>query len=59
MIDEIDVIKNSSYKIQNLESSIEDYKIKLEEMHDLKNQLKIIKCENNKYFDKIIQLEQV
>jgi chromosome segregation ATPase len=56
--DEIDILKHTSDKVEKLESTIEAYKIKLEEMADLKKQIKISEENNTKYLEKIIILEE-
>jgi chromosome segregation ATPase len=55
--DEIDILKHQSERAQVLETSIETYKIKLEEMADYRKQMKQLEDNNSKYFEKIIQLE--
>ena len=40
--DEVDILKHTSDKVEKLESTIQNYKIKLEEMVDLKTQMKQI-----------------
>ncbi|CAF0817325.1 unnamed protein product [Brachionus calyciflorus] len=55
--DEIDVLKHTSEKVEKLESSIETYKIKLEEMGDLKRQLRALEETNSENLGKVFQLE--
>lgn len=57
--DEIDVLKHRSDKVEVLESTIESYKIKLEEMMDLKRQIKSLEENNTKYLEKILNMEEV
>lgn len=57
--DEIDVLKHRSDKVEKLESTIESYKIKLEEMVDLKRQIKSLEENNTKYLEKILVMEEV
>ncbi len=57
--DEVDILKHTSDKVEKLESAIEIYKIKLEEMADLKNQMRQLEENNSKYLEKIVQLEEV
>jgi len=57
--DEVDILKHTSDKVEKLESTIQTYKIKLEEMVDLKTQMKQMEENNTKYLEKIIQLEEV
>ena len=55
----MDILKHTSSKIEKLESAIDAYKIKLEEMYDLKNQMKDMERDNTRYIEQIIQLEEV
>lgn len=57
--DEIDILKHTSDKVEKLESTIETYKIKLEEMADLKKQMKALEENNTKYLEKILLMEEV
>lgn len=57
--DELDVLRHNSEKVSKLENTIQMYKIKLEEMSDLKNQIKILEITNTKYMEQIIQMEEV
>ena len=57
--DEVDVLKHTSNKVEKLESTIDSYKIKLEEMVDLKQQMKQQEENNTRYLEKIISLEEV
>ena len=57
--DEIDILKHTSDKVVKLESSIENYKIKLEEMADLKKQMKSLEDNNTKYLEKLLVMEEV
>lgn len=57
--DEIDILKHTSDKVEKLESTIEMYKIKLEEMVDLKKQIKLLEENNTKYLEKILVMEDV
>jgi chromosome segregation ATPase len=56
--DEIDILKHTSDKVEKLESTIDAYKIKLEEMADLRKQIKMSEENNTKYLEKIIILEE-
>ena len=57
--DEIDVLKHASDKVEKLESTIESYKIKMEEMVDLKKQMKQVEENNTRYLEKIFEMEEV
>lgn len=56
--DEVDILRHTSSKVETLESTIETYKIKLEQMFDLKNQMKQMEENNTRYLEKIIGLEE-
>lgn len=56
--DEVDILKHTSDKVEKLESTIQTCKIKLEEMADLKTQMKQMEDNNSRYLEKIIQLEE-
>lgn len=57
--DEIDVLKHNSDRVEKLESIIASYKIKLEEMSDLKKQMRALEESNSTYLEKILLLEEV
>jgi hypothetical protein len=57
--DEIDILKHTSDKVEKLESIIDTYKIKLEEMADLKRQMKSLEENNHSYLEKIVTMEEV
>ena len=57
--DEVDILKHTSNKVEKLELTIDTYKIKLEEMCDLKRQIKQMEDNNTRYLEKIIGLEEV
>ena len=57
--DELDILRHNRDKVVKLEASIETYKLKLEEMLDLKNQLKMLEESNTKYMESLIQMEEV
>ncbi len=57
--DEIDVLKHTSDKVDKLEGLIETYKLKLEEMADLKRQMKDLEENNTNYLQKILTMEEV
>jgi protein HOOK3 len=56
--DEIDILKHTSDKVEKLESSIENYKIKLEEMADLKKQMKSQENNNAANLEKLFVMEE-
>ncbi|CAF1391182.1 unnamed protein product [Didymodactylos carnosus] len=56
--DELDVLRNKSEKVTKLESTIDAYKIKLEEMSDLRQQMKFLEETNLRLFDEKANLEQ-
>ncbi|UJR10007.1 hypothetical protein I4U23_014230 [Adineta vaga] len=56
--DELDILRNKCEKMTKLESTIEAYKIKLEEMSDLRQQIKFLEETNLRLFDEKSNLEQ-
>jgi chromosome segregation ATPase len=56
--DEIDILKHNRDKVNKLESTIETYKIKLEEMSDFKNQMRLLEETNTQYMQTIIKMEE-
>ncbi|KAK6631025.1 hypothetical protein RUM44_003197 [Polyplax serrata] len=55
--DEIDVLKETADKVGKYEATIESYKRKLEELSDLKRQLKILEEKNTSYMQHNLELE--
>ena len=53
------MLKHRSDKVEKLETTIESYKLKLEEMVDLKRQIKSLEENNTKYLEKILVMEEV
>ncbi|XP_074642700.1 protein Hook homolog 3-like isoform X2 [Tubulanus polymorphus] len=56
--DEIDFLKHNSDKVAKYELTIETYKKKMEEMGDLKRQLKILEEKNTSYMQQNMELEE-
>lgn len=56
--DEIDVLKETADKVGKYEATIESYKRKLEELSDLKRQLKILEEKNTSYMQQNLELEE-
>ena len=56
--DEMDVLKYRSERLDKLEASVYSYKIKLEEMDDLRNQMRSLEEDNSKYLERIFQMEE-
>ncbi len=56
--DEIDILKHTSDRVEKLESTIDNYKIKLEEMADLKRQMKNQEENNAKHVERILFMEE-
>ena len=56
--DEIDILKHTSDRVEKLESTIDTYKIKLEEMADLKRQMKNQEENNVKHVERILFMEE-
>ncbi len=57
--DEIDVLKHASDKVEKLESAIDSYKIKMNELVDLKKQMKQTEENNTRYLERTLRLEEV
>lgn len=57
--DEIDILRHNYEKVEKLESSIENYKIKLEDMTDLRQQIKCLEETNSENLGKMFYLEEV
>ncbi|KAK2168518.1 hypothetical protein LSH36_16g06021 [Paralvinella palmiformis] len=58
MKDELDILRHTSDKVVKYEQSIETYKKKLEELSDLKGQLKILEEKNTAYMQTNMDLEE-
>ncbi|XP_078417322.1 protein Hook homolog 1 isoform X1 [Cetorhinus maximus] len=56
--DEIDVLRNYSDKVTKLEASVETYKKKLEDLNDLKRQMKLLEDKNVMYMQNTVSLEE-
>ena len=56
--DEIDILRENSEKVGKYEGIIETYKKKLDEMGDLKRQMKILEDKNIEYMENNIALEE-
>ncbi|XP_009673049.2 protein Hook homolog 3 isoform X2 [Struthio camelus] len=56
--DEIDVLRHSSDKVAKLESQIESYKKKLEDLGDLRRQVKLLEEKNTVYMQNTVSLEE-
>ncbi|XP_064625842.1 protein Hook homolog 3-like [Lineus longissimus] len=56
--DEVDVLKHHSDKVAKYEATIDTYKKKLEEMGDLRRQLKILEDKNTSYMQQNMELEE-
>lgn len=57
--DELDILRDTADRVQKYESSIQSYKKKLEELGDVKRQLKIMEAKNISYIQQNLELEQV
>nr|XP_006824324.1 PREDICTED: protein Hook homolog 3-like [Saccoglossus kowalevskii] len=55
--DELDILRHTSDKVSKYEATIESYKKKLEELSDLKRQLKLLEEKNTVYMQTNIDLE--
>ena len=56
--DEVDILRENSDKVGKYEGVIETYKKKLEEMADLKRQIKFLEDKNAEYIDNNMELEE-
>ncbi|NXE57083.1 HOOK3 protein, partial [Casuarius casuarius] len=56
--DEIDVLRHSSDKVAKLESQVESYKKKLEDLGDLRRQVKLLEEKNTVYMQNTVSLEE-
>eukprot|EP00088_Acartia_fossae_P044809 TRINITY_DN4781_c1_g1_i5.p1 TRINITY_DN4781_c1_g1~~TRINITY_DN4781_c1_g1_i5.p1 ORF type:complete len:676 (-),score=232.76 TRINITY_DN4781_c1_g1_i5:383-2410(-) len=56
--DEVDILRETSEKVTKYEGIIETYKKKLEEMGDLKRQIKYLEEKNNEYMQNNLDLEE-
>jgi len=56
--DEVDFLRETSDKVEKYEGIIETYKKKLDEMGDLKRQLKYLEEKNNEYMQNNMDLEE-
>ena len=58
LIDEVDVMKHRWEQMDKLESNMNMCKIRLEEMEDLRNQVRSLDEDNSRYSNKITMLEE-
>ncbi|XP_030639800.1 protein Hook homolog 3 [Chanos chanos] len=56
--DEIDVLRHSSDKVSKLEGMVESYKKKLEDLGDLRRQVKLLEEKNTVYMQNTVSLEE-
>ncbi|KAM4747746.1 protein Hook homolog 2 [Rhinophrynus dorsalis] len=56
--DEMDVLRHSSDRVGKLESLVESYKRKLEDLGDLRRQVKLLEERNTVYMQRTCQLEE-
>lgn len=56
--DELDILRETAEKVSKYEANIESYKKKLEELGDLKRQVKILEEKNTDYMQKNMELEE-
>ncbi|XP_062920346.1 protein Hook homolog 1 [Mobula hypostoma] len=56
--DEIDVLRNYSDKVIKLETTVETYKKKLDDLNDLKRQMKLLEDKNMMYMQNVVSLEE-
>ncbi|XP_029440413.1 protein Hook homolog 2 [Rhinatrema bivittatum] len=56
--DEMDVLRHSSDKVRKLEATVESYRRKLEDLGDLRRQVKLLEERNTIYMQRTFQLEE-
>ncbi|KAL3869534.1 hypothetical protein ACJMK2_042202 [Sinanodonta woodiana] len=56
--DELDVSRHSSEQVAKYEAIIENYKKKMEELSDLRGQVKLLEDKNTKYMQEHLELEE-
>lgn len=56
--DEMDVLRHSSDKVSKLEAQVEVYKKKLEDLGDLRRQVKLLEEKNTSYMQNTVTLEE-
>ncbi len=56
--DEVDVLRETADKVSKYESSVEAYKKKLEELGDLRRQVKMLEEKNTDYMQRNMELEE-
>lgn len=56
--DEMDVLRHSSDKVAKLEGQVESYKKKLEDLGDLRRQVKLLEEKNTMYMQNTVTLEE-
>ncbi|GFN86479.1 hook-like protein 3, partial [Plakobranchus ocellatus] len=59
MKDELDILRHTSEQLAKSESTIELYKKKLEDLSDLRGQMKMLEEKNTKYMQQQIEMEEV
>lgn len=57
--DEVDILRETADKVVKYESTIQSYKKKLEELGDLKRELKLLEGKNMSYIEQNMELEKV
>ncbi|CAG5118547.1 unnamed protein product, partial [Candidula unifasciata] len=58
MKDELDILRHTSDQLVKSESTLESYKKKLEDLSDLKGQMKLLEEKNTKYMQQQIEMEE-
>ncbi|KAK5856744.1 hypothetical protein PBY51_008319 [Eleginops maclovinus] len=56
--DEMDILRHSSDRVNQLESLVETYKRKLEDLGDLRRQVRLLEERNNVYMQRTCELEE-
>uniref|UniRef100_A0A0B7ANI6 Calponin-homology (CH) domain-containing protein n=1 Tax=Arion vulgaris TaxID=1028688 RepID=A0A0B7ANI6_9EUPU len=58
MKDELDILRHTSDQLVKSESTVESYKKKLEDLSDLRGQMKMLEEKNTKYMQQQIEMEE-
>ncbi|XP_050438747.1 protein Hook homolog 3-like [Adelges cooleyi] len=56
--DELDILRDTADRVEKYESTLQSYKKKLEELGDLKRQVKVLETKNIAYIQQNMELEQ-
>lgn len=57
--DEVDILRETADKVEKYEATIQSYQKKLEELGDLKRELKVLESKNLSLLEQNVELEKV